>query len=118
MSEREYLIAKSERASHQRRTAATLAAIPYANMATPFYAGSQAKKGRKAAVGFRSFGRQAGEGMLGMTPGMAVSRFGALTGKRGAVIAGSGLQMAGALGGGAHGAHAAMRNAQRRGDVK
>lgn len=107
-----------DRAQSQRRTAGTIAAIPYGSIVAPFYSASQAKKGRKAAVGGRTYGRTALEGTAGALPGaaltMALSRGG---GGGGRLAAARLLTLGGTSAGAAHGASRAMRNAQKRGDV-
>lgn len=109
----------SDLARSQQRTAGTIAAIPYASIMAPFYSASQAKKGRKAAVGGRTFGRTILESNAGALPGaaltMALSRGG---GGGGRLAAARMLTLGGVAAGAAHGASRAMRNAQKRGDIR
>lgn len=87
------------------------------------YGAYKGKKGRKAQVGLRTTGRSWTEGVAGMIPGAVVGGAGTVVMQRspkvGApLMALGGLgTLAGAIGGQAHGAGAAYRNAVRRGDV-
>ena len=109
-------VGKSDRAARQRKTAATIAAIPYANYAAPFYAASQSKKGRKLAVGGRTIGRMAAESAAFGAPGIALTL---LSRGRSRALTNAG-RVYGAVGGmvgSSHGAYRAVGNAQRRGDI-
>ena len=108
---------RSDIARSQRMTAGTLAALPYANMATPFYAASQAKKGRKAAVAGRTLGRTTLEGSAAALPAGALYALAARSGNTKAAIAARLAGAVGVAGASAHGASRAMRNAQKRGDI-
>ena len=107
----------SDLARSQRMTAGTLAALPYANMVTPFYAASQAKKGRKAAVGGRTFGRTTLEASADSLPAGALYALASRSGNAKAAIAARLAGAVGVAGASAHGASRAMRNAQKRGDI-
>lgn len=103
----------------QRTNAAIIGGTPYVgSIAAPIYGATQAKKGRKGAVAGRTFGRQVVESNIGATPGLALSIAGAKSGSKGMVTAGRYGMLAGGLAGGSHAAYAAMRNAQRRGDIQ
>lgn len=101
-----------------RRNATILGAVPYVSAATPFYAGAKAKDGRKLATGGRVYGRQAVEALGGALPGAVLGAMGARKGSPRMMLAGYGLAGAGGLAGSAHGANRAVRNAQKRGDIK
>lgn len=106
-------------ASGQRRTSAVLGAIPtVGGYVSPVYGAVQAKKGRKAAVAGRTFGRNIAEGAAGSLPGTALMVAGMMKGKIGLARAGKYTAMGGALAGQSHGSYAAMRNAQNRGDIQ
>lgn len=107
--------ADSERKKDQRRVAAGLTLLPIAGSA---YQASQARKGRKAANFWRPVGRHYLEGAAGALPGQALGTVGAMTGKPGLSATGQVLGSVGAMAGRAHGGYAAMRSAQRRGDVR
>lgn len=93
-----------------------------------------AKKGRKAAVFGRTYGRNTAEGLGGLAGGSAAGAgigagAGALIGRRmgfgakqgakiGGAVGGYGGAVGGALAGMAHGTHAATKNAIKRGDIK
>lgn len=79
-----------------------------------YYGATRAKKGRKAAVGARMYGRGALEGAGGASVGAGLG-YAASRGNPTATAAG---YYAGALTGTTHGNIAAFRNAKRRGDIK
>jgi hypothetical protein len=108
---------RSDIARSQRMTAGTLAALPYANLATPFYSASQAKKGRKAAVGARTLGRTTLEGSAASIPAGALYALASRSGSTKAALIARLAGAVGVAGASAHGASSAMRNAQRRGDI-
>lgn len=109
-----------ERWGRAERTAAALGGAggalsynsPLGSVASGIYGSTQARRGRKAAVGARTAGRSLAEGIGGGVGGAAL----------GAAVSRGRLTGLGAVGGTAagtaHGAGAAMSNARRRGDLK
>lgn len=101
------------------RNAGRLAMVPVVGgYAASGYAASQSKDGRKAAVGGRTFGRGALTATGAALPGLGVSLHGIHRGSGKQVLAGQALSLGGALAGSSHGARNAVRNAQKRGDLK
>lgn len=111
------VIHKADEAA-QRRNAALWGAVPGFGVAGTIHNATQAKSGRKAAVAGRTYGRQLGESVLGVAPGAALMIGGMKAGKMGLARAGRTGAMVGGLAGSSHASYAAMRNAQRRGDVE
>jgi hypothetical protein len=103
---------------NRARNAGRLAMVPVVGgYAASGYAASQAKEGRKAAVGGRTFGRGTLTATGAALPGLGVSLHGMHRGSAKQVLAGQALSLGGALAGSSHGARNAVRNAQRRGDL-
>lgn len=113
VNEQKYREAKGERLA-AGLTGALLHPLPLAGIIPAI----KARPGRKAAVGGRVSGRSVGEGLLAATPGIAMTVVGSKTGSPGLVRAGMLTGKAGSVGGAFHGASAATRNAQLRGDIK
>jgi len=116
-------VLKADRAQSQRRIAAGIGAGSAAlglGAAVPagIYGATQARKGRKAAVGGRTFGRTTAEGAAGALPGAALIAHGMHANNKATFIGGQLVALGGGIAGAGHGAHRAMRNAQNRGDIK
>lgn len=113
VNEQKYREAKGERLA-AGLTGAVLHPLPVAGLIPAI----KAKPGRKAAVGGRVSGRSVGEGLLGGIPGVTAAVVGTKTHSAGLARAGILAGKIGSAGGAFHGASAATKNAQLRGDIK
>lgn len=103
------------REKQQQVAASALNVLPIAGSA---YNASQAKKGRGVALFGRNMGRKFVEQSIASTPGAVLGGIGGATGKPGLVRLGSGISMVTRPTAAWHSGGAAMKNAQKRKDVK